>query len=128
MRGFGIVLSDIAYDGFELVLQLLASSESASRPKKPLDAVSHLFVVYEVAAVCGCDASIDAFDKLRLTFEHASNGFLYHLRGLFAFAGGEPFELRLGVGSEMAFRVKNRVAFCQQVGASTRPWEEERPS
>jgi len=60
-------------------------------------------MVCEVAAVCGCDAAIDAFDKLLLTFEHASNGFLHHLSGLFAFAGGEPFELRLGVGSEMNF-------------------------
>ena len=71
--------------------------------KEPVYAVYHIFVVYERAAVGGGHPSAHAFDKLGLPLQHPGNGFLHYLRGGFAFAGGEPFKLRLCIGCKMNF-------------------------
>jgi hypothetical protein len=49
------------------------------------------------------DTALHSLDKLRLTLQHAGNGFLDYLRGILAFAGGELLKLGFRVGSEMYF-------------------------
>ncbi len=85
--------------------RLQPSSESASRLEKLLDAVYDLVVIHKLAAVRGRNASVHSFDELRLAFKHAGDGFLDYLRGFFAFARGELFQLRFGIGCQMNFHL-----------------------
>jgi len=88
---FGIVLREYGLRWLKAGLSLQPSSEYPSRVKEPVDAVCHLFVVYDVAAIRGCGPPVHAFDKVRLPVRHAGNGFGHHLCGGFAFARGKLF-------------------------------------
>ncbi len=61
--------------------RIRSSSECASRPEKPVDALHHLGMLDQVAPVGGGYSPVHAFDKLRLLPQHAGNGFLHHLFG-----------------------------------------------
>jgi hypothetical protein len=80
----------------------------ARATEKPPDALHHLFVVYQLAALPCRDAAIHALDRLRLPFEHAGHRFLHHLSGFFAFARGELPKLRFRMGCEIGQRCRRR--------------------
>jgi hypothetical protein len=81
-------------------------SESGSRTEELLHTINHVVMVYEVAPV-GCrDAMFHAFEETRSSFQHAGDGFLNYLRGIFTFERGELFEAGFRVRSEMDFHSK----------------------
>lgn len=77
------------------------SSGYASGAFTLLKPAPHIVILDELAPVGGGNATLHTFKESRPTFQYAGNGFLHHLGGVLALAGGELLKLRLGIGSEM---------------------------
>src|ERR1700689_3492014 len=76
---------------------------SASGPGKPVDPLPHLLVGEIFAALQGCFAKLDGFDKASFLGEIATDGFLGKRTRIAASMAGELRELVLLLRREMYF-------------------------
>ncbi|MGO9228633.1 MAG: hypothetical protein ACLQKA_05405 [Bryobacteraceae bacterium] len=72
--------------------------------KQPVDAASHVFVLYEFAPVGLLNAPVHAGDEAGLIFEHTGRGVFHQLLGVLAIGNRQSLEAGFNVRLKMHFR------------------------